>query len=173
MSPSRSNNKSRRKNTVKRSSAAQKRNRRGSKARNKNQKKKFTITVKEGKKSAHDPISVQRSQHAGHKVDCRMNFVHPTPIQVHEPGLILNPEIVVNHHSNHGHTNSEPDQIVGTEQQDPGVVNVDRIKSHIQKPTMRTNQSSRSTKSRSNVPAQAEISKKEEQITLTVAVHNE
>ncbi|KAL2500405.1 Ulp1 protease family [Forsythia ovata] len=165
MSPSRSNNKSNRKNTVRHSSAAQKRNRRGSKARNKNQKKKFTITVKEGKKkvaqSAHDPINVQRSQHAGHKVDCRMSFVHPTPIQVHEPELIFNPEIAVNHHSNHGHTISEPDQIVGTEQQDPEVVNIDRIKSQIQKPTMRTNQSSQSAKSQSNVPTQAEISKAE------------
>ncbi|KAL2529204.1 Uncharacterized protein Fot_21805 [Forsythia ovata] len=58
----------------------------------------------------HDPRSVQRSQNAGYKGGCRRGLVNTTPIKNFAP------DIDVNHHDIHGHTISEPDRTVATEQ---------------------------------------------------------
>ncbi|KAL2529163.1 Uncharacterized protein Fot_21764 [Forsythia ovata] len=58
----------------------------------------------------HDPRSVQRSQNAGDKGGCRRGLVNTTPIKNFAP------DIDVNHHDIHGHTISEPDRTVVTEQ---------------------------------------------------------
>ncbi|KAL2553172.1 Uncharacterized protein Fot_06791 [Forsythia ovata] len=162
MSLSRSNNKSKRKSTFRHSSAAQKRNRRSSKARNKPQKKKFTVMVKEGKKQVpqhdHDPRSVQKSQNTGHKGGRGRSLVNTTPIKDFAP------EIEVNHHDIHCHTISEPFRTFVTEQQVTGVVKVDCINSQIKKSTKHTNQTSQDAKSCPKIPVQEETSKAENKI---------
>ncbi|KAL2510055.1 Uncharacterized protein Fot_33702 [Forsythia ovata] len=144
MSPSRSNNKSKRKSTFRHSSAAQKRNRQSSKARNKPQKKKFTMMVKEGKK------------------DCDY-LIQPDQWCL---GKDFAPEIEVNHHDIHCHTISEPSRTFVTEQQVTGVVKVDCINSQIKKSTKHTNWTSQATKSCPKTPVQAETSKAEREFSL-------
>ncbi|KAL2474591.1 hypothetical protein Adt_35327 [Abeliophyllum distichum] len=141
MSLSCSNNKSKRKTTFRRSSVAQKRNRRSSKARNKPKKKKFTVMVKEGRKAV-----------------ASTSYTAPVVETVKED---FNPEIDVNHHDIHCHNIGEPDRTFVIEQQDNGVVKVDRINSQIKKSIKHTDRTSQAAKSCPKMPCQTETSKAE------------
>ncbi|KAL2462092.1 Uncharacterized protein Adt_45512 [Abeliophyllum distichum] len=171
MSPSRSNNKSKRKTTFRRSSVAQKRNRRKSKARNKPQKK-FTVMVKEGKKAvastSHtasvvetvkelvtqrdpDPRSLQKSQNVGHKGGCGRSLVNTTPIKKLMLTIMIYTATISVNLIEHLSQNNRIMVLLRSIS----------INSQIKKSTKHTNRTSQAAKSCPKIPRQVETSKAE------------